>query len=289
MTRIGFLGLGNMGAPMARRLVEAGHDVVVWNRSTARTRPLVAAGARAAATPAAAVADREVVVTMLADPAAVEAVFFGADGAAAHLAPGSLVVEMSTIGRDAVLRLRDSLPAEVRLVDAPVVGSVPQATGGQLRILLGGTPADVEAAGPALAAFGNTRHVGPLGCGAALKLVLNTSTISLFVLVGEALALADQLGLDPAETIEGLGATGMAPFLARIGDRIDDRDVPTYFGLGLAHKDLELALAAADGSGRPPRHLLAGGRDQLAAAVRAGMAGRDVSTVIHLLRGETGR
>jgi 3-hydroxyisobutyrate dehydrogenase len=289
MTRIAFLGLGHMGAPMARRLVDAGRDVAVWNRSTARTAPLAEAGAQVAATPAEAVAGRGLVISMLSDPAAVDAVYFGTDGAANELAPGSLVAEMSTIGPDAVHRLRGQLPGEVRLVDAPVLGSVPQATSGELRIFLGGTAEDVEACQDTMSTLGTPRHVGPLGSAAGLKLVLNASTISLFVMVGEILALADRLGIDHAEAVEGLAATGIAPFLTRVGDRINDLDVPTYFGLGLARKDLDLALAAADGDARPPKRLLAAGRDQLDAAAKGGLADRDVSTVIHLLRGQTDR
>jgi 3-hydroxyisobutyrate dehydrogenase len=289
MTRIAFLGLGHMGAPMARRLVDAGRDVAVWNRSTARTAPLAEAGAQVAATPAEAVAGRGLVISMLSDPAAVDAVYFGTDGAANELAPGSLVAEMSTIGPDAVHRLRGQLPGEVRLVDAPVLGSVPQATAGELRIFLGGTAEDVEACQDTMSTLGTPRHVGPLGSAAGLKLVLNASTISLFVMVGEILALADRLGIDHAEAVEGLAATGIAPFLTRVGDRINDLDVPTYFGLGLARKDLDLALAAADGDARPPKRLLAAGRDQLDAAAKGGLADRDVSTVIHLLRGQTDR
>jgi 3-hydroxyisobutyrate dehydrogenase len=286
MTRIAFLGLGHMGAPMARRLVDAGYDVAVWNRSADRTVPLAEAGAQVAATPAGAVAGRDLVVTMLADPAAVQAVFFGTDGAATGLAPGSLVAEMSTIGPDAVHRLRADLPAEVRLVDAPVLGSVPQATAGELRIFVGGTAEDAEACQPAMSVMGTPRHVGPLGAAAGLKLVLNASTISLFVMVGEILALADRLGVDHTEAVEGLAATGIAPFLTRVGARINDHDVPTYFGLGLARKDLDLALAAAGEDPNAAKRLLAAGRDQLDAAMQAGLARRDVSTVIHLLRGE---
>jgi 3-hydroxyisobutyrate dehydrogenase len=289
MTRIAFLGLGRMGAPMARRLVEAGRDVVVWNRSNARTVPLAGAGAGVATTPAGAVAGRDLVISMLSDPAAVQEVFFGSHGAAAELTPGSLVAEMSTIGPDAVHRLRGELPAGVRLIDAPVLGSVPQATAGELRILIGGTAEDAAACREPMSVLGTPRHVGPLGSAAALKLVLNASTISLFVLVGEALALADRLGLDHTEAVEGLAATGIAPFLSRVGDRIDDHDVPTYFGLGLARKDLDLALAATEGDSRPPKRLLAAGRDQLDEAARAGLSERDVSTVIHLLRGDVGR
>jgi 3-hydroxyisobutyrate dehydrogenase len=283
VTSICFLGLGRMGTPMARRLLAANPDLVVWNRSGDRTRPLTEAGAAAAPTPAQAVAGRDLVISMLSDPDAVEQVFFGPEGAAPALAPGSVVIEMSTIGPPAVRQLRDRLPAEVRLVDAPVVGSVPQATAGELRILAGGADDDVERCRETLSTMGTVQHIGPLGQGAAMKLVVNTTTVSLFVMVAEALALADRLGLDPAQTVGALGGTGIAPFLARIGDRIDDLAVPTYFAVNLAKKDLALARAAAGSADR----LMKAGFDHLAAAVEAGLGDRDISTVIHFLRGLT--
>src|SRR5205807_658077 len=124
-------GLGQMGAPMAARLLGHGDDIVVWNRSPERAEALVARGARRAETPAQAAESADAVFTMLATPEAVEHVVFGDDGLAGALETGATLFEMSTIGRDAVFGLRDRLPAGTGLLDAPVLGSVPQATDGQ--------------------------------------------------------------------------------------------------------------------------------------------------------------
>src|SRR5512138_2159525 len=141
---IAFLGTGQMGEPMARRLVAAGHDVRVWNRTRARTDALAAAGARVAPSPAAAATGAEVVITMLADPPAVTSVLFGPSGAADALRPGVVLVEMSTIGPAAVRKIAGRLPAGVGLVDAPVSGGVGAAAAGALTILAGGEASTVD-------------------------------------------------------------------------------------------------------------------------------------------------
>ncbi|MFI9360998.1 NAD(P)-dependent oxidoreductase [Kitasatospora sp. NPDC053057] len=285
MTSIAFLGLGRMGSLMAGQLVKAGADVAVWNRTPDRAEPLVRAGAKEALTAADAVAGRDLVISMLSDPAAVEDVFLSPGGAAAALKPGSLVVEMSTIGPEAVGGLRRGLPLDARLVDGPVLGSLPQAAAGQLKIFLGGSAEDVESAREPLAPLGTVEHVGPLGSAAALKLILNSSTVSLFVLLGEVLAMADCFGLSTEHVLDALPGTGIGPFLDRIRGRIGDPAVATNFALGLAEKDLRLALADGTEDGAEAG-LLAAARARLAAAVEAGLGDRDVSTAIGFLRGE---
>lgn len=131
MAKLAFCGLGQMGAPMAARLVDAGHDVTVWNRTPARAEPLRERGARVAATPAGAARGAEAAITMLADPAALEAVVLGPDGLAQGLGPGSALIEMSTVGPTAIRQLAERLPEGVDLIDAPVRGSVDAATGGR--------------------------------------------------------------------------------------------------------------------------------------------------------------
>ena len=132
MTSVAFLGLGRMGGLMAGRVLAAGHELTVWNRTAARTRPLVADGARAASSPAEAAAAADVVITMLADPAALSSVLAGPDGVLAGIRPGACLVDMSTVGPAAALAARSQLPAGVGFVDAPVMGSVgPGAERGQ--------------------------------------------------------------------------------------------------------------------------------------------------------------
>ncbi|GAA1313751.1 hypothetical protein GCM10009634_83120 [Saccharothrix xinjiangensis] len=270
-----------MGSLMAGRLVAAGHELTVWNRTAEHTKPLVEAGAEAAATPAAAVAGADLVITMLTGPEAVDAVFSGPDGAAAGLADGALVVEMSTIGPRAVVALRELLPDGVRLVDAPVKGSLPAAASGELGIYAGGSDEDVAAASDVLAVLGKVKHVGPLGAGASVKLLVNIVLGASFVMVGEALALADELGLDTELALTALEGTVVSPLVPRVRKKLDDPGA-TQFALGLAEKDLRLVLEAggvADG-------VVAGARARLAAAVRDGLDDHDISAVLGHLRGK---
>src|ERR1700741_1245008 len=167
MTTIAFLGLGHMGAPMAARLGTAGHQVTVWNRTRAKADALTAANPTidTAATPAAAAAGAEGVITMLTGPEAVEAVVFGEDGAASTIRPGTVLVEMSTIGPTAATALAGGLPDGVGMVDAPVGGSTGMAERGELTVLAGGTDRDVEAVLPALEALGTVLRCGGAGRG----------------------------------------------------------------------------------------------------------------------------
>ncbi|HEX2118957.1 MAG TPA: NAD(P)-dependent oxidoreductase, partial [Acidimicrobiales bacterium] len=201
MTTIAFCGLGRMGGPMAGRLVDAGHDVAVWNRTASRAAPLVERGARLAGSPAAAAQGADVAFTMLADPGAVERVVLGPDGLAGSLGPGATLVEMSTIGRDAVRALAARLPQGVDMLDAPVLGSVPAATEGTLKVFVGGDDGVFERCRPVLEAIGTPRHLGPLGAGAAMKLVANSTLGALMCGLAEALALADALDLDQAAVL----------------------------------------------------------------------------------------
>lgn len=273
MTSIGFLGLGRMGLLMAERLVAAGHDVTGWNRTPGREF-----GGTVARTAAAAVAGKELVITMLSGPEAVRAVL---DDVNDHIEQGALVVEMSTIGPETVATVRAKLREDVRLVDAPVIGSLPQAAKGELKIFAGGAAEDLDAAREPLSVLGTVQHAGPLGDGAAIKLVLNISTITTMVMLGESLALADRLGLDQESTLDALGGTAVGAFVTRIRPRIGNPDTPTNFALGLAEKDLRLALeAGADAEG-----LVAAARGRLAAAGANGLADKDLSAVLSFLRG----
>jgi 3-hydroxyisobutyrate dehydrogenase len=173
--RVAFLGLGQMGMPMARRLLAAGTELVVWNRTRERAAPLADEGAGVATTPAEAARDADVTITMLSTPEAVAEVLFGTDGASEGLAPAATLVEMSTIGPDAVRRIRERIDDRVTVADAPVLGSVPQATEGTLRIFVGADDAVVERLGPVLEPIGTVIHMGPLGAGASMKLVANST------------------------------------------------------------------------------------------------------------------
>ena len=215
--KIAFLGLGTMGLPMATRLVTAGHDVTTWNRGPGRTVP----GAASADSPGAAAAGAEVVVTMLSTPAAVEEVVRAADPG-----PGTTLVEMSTIGPDAVAALAELVPG--RLVAAPVGGSVGKARAGELTVFAGG---DLTGVREVLAVFGTVVPFPDARSAAAAKLVVNTALISGLALLGELRELAERLDV-AAEAL--LAAGPMGQFVTRA------RGEGAHFTTALAAKDLTL-------------------------------------------------
>lgn len=249
MATLAFCGLGQMGAPMARRLLEAGHDLVVWNRSEERVRPLVEAGAEAARSPAEAAAGAEAAITMLADPGAVREVVLGDHGLAEGLREGTVLIEMSTIGPEPVREIAETLPEGVDMLDAPVLGSVPQAEEGTLEVFVGGPAALVERWGPVLEAMGTPRHLGDLGAGAAMKLVVNSTLGALMAALGEALALADALGVDESQALDVLEGSALGVTTRSKRERITSGRYPPNFRLALAAKDLELVRDAASRAG----------------------------------------
>jgi 3-hydroxyisobutyrate dehydrogenase-like beta-hydroxyacid dehydrogenase len=279
MTRVAFIGLGAMGGHMARRLVEAGHDLIVWNRTAAKAEPLLEVGASLANSPADAARQAEVVITMVSDPGALRAVTEGPDGVAAGAQTGTTVIEMSTVGPDAVSRLASVLPKSVGLLDAPVLGSITEAESGALQVFVGGPIDLVRQRTPLLSSFGSPIHVGPLGAGASAKLVANATLFGLLGVLGEALALADGLGLARSVAFDVLATTPLAAQAERRQPAIESGDYPPRYTLALANKDADLIQEAADASGVDVR-LLAAARSWLADAEAAGAAGRDYSAVL---------
>ena len=277
--KIAFCGLGRMGVPMAARLLDAGHELRAWNRTPGKAGSLLDAGATEAASPAEAAAGAEVVVTMLADPAAVEDVV-----SSASMQAGTTLVEMSTIGPDAVRSLAGRLPEGVDVLDAPVLGSIPQATEGTLKIFVGGDAEVFERHRPVLEAMGTPRHLGPLGAGAAMKLVANSTLGALMTGLAEALALADGLGLDESDVLDilsespiGVTAKGKRPL-------IESGVYTPNFTLGLAAKDLRLVTEAAEAAGVELR-VAAAARSWLERADEHGLGDLDYSAVIAEVRG----
>ncbi|MGA4842232.1 NAD(P)-dependent oxidoreductase [Streptomyces sp. G45] len=266
--RIAFLGLGRMGSLMARQLLDVGHPLTVWNRTAAKMAPLVEAGARGAPSPADAVRDADVVLTMLADPDAARAV---ADAIVPVLRDGAYWVEMSTVGPDVVRELGERLAGSgATLVDAPVLGSTDKAAAGELGILVGGDADGVERV---LAPLGTVTRTGPLGSAAALKLVANTAVLGGVTLVAECLALADALGLDPETARDALARGPLGGAVARAFAQ------GAHFATGLAAKDAALA------AGVVALPVVSAVAAQLRAAADAvGVACEDVSRAVAHLR-----
>jgi 3-hydroxyisobutyrate dehydrogenase/2-hydroxy-3-oxopropionate reductase len=278
MTDVAVLGLGAIGSRMAARLLEAGHDVVVWNRTAQRATPLVERGARRAATPGQAVELADAVITMLASPDALADVTEGPDGIAAATSPAT-VIEMSTVGPAAIARLRSALPEAFGLLDAPVQGSIDEAAGGSLRIWVGGEAAEAERWMPLLSALGTPTHVGPLGAGASAKLVTNSTLLGVLGVLGEALALAEGLGLEREVALEILRATPLAEQVERRRPALQGGVDPPRFVLSLARKDGDLIRDAAEGRGLDLRVAQAAW-SWFQEAEAGGLGDRDYSSVL---------
>jgi 3-hydroxyisobutyrate dehydrogenase len=229
-TKIAFLGLGSMGAPMARRVAAAGHPLTVWNRSAGRADEF----ADVAESPAAAVRDAGIVVTMLADPVAVLEVV----GAfAPELKPGTVLIEASTIGPAALREVARLLPAGITLVDAPVMGSVDRAASGELSLFVGGEADEVM---PLLEVFGTVNRTGAVGTGAAMKLVMINAVVNGVTVIGEAMALADAIGLPEEQVRAAMAASPLAGIAGRAFAE------GAYYPIRLAAKDVALAADATE-------------------------------------------
>ncbi|MFE9694300.1 NAD(P)-dependent oxidoreductase [Micromonospora sp. NPDC005806] len=279
MASIAVIGLGGMGSRMAGQLLDAGHDLVVWNRTPQRTSDLVARGAVAADSPAEAARRASLVITMLSDPAALQQVAEGPQGIVAGATAPTTLLEMSTVGPAAVRRLAAMLPDGVGLLDAPVLGSISEAESGSLRIFVGGPELLAQRWMPVLAALGSPMHVGPLGAGAAAKLVANSTLFGVLAVLGEALALADGLGLPRNTAFEVLSATPVGSQADRRRPAIESGRFPRRFALSLARKDVDLIVSAAESTGVDLPVAAAAGQ-WLTAAQEAGLGDRDYSAVL---------
>jgi 3-hydroxyisobutyrate dehydrogenase len=254
VTRVAVLGTGAMGSRIARRLAAAGHAVTVWNRGEARAQALGDV-ARLAATPRAAVADAQVAIAMVRDDAASAAVWDGPEGALAALPAGAIGVESSTLSPAWVRELAARFAAAGReFVDAPVVGSRPQAEAGQLVMLAGGAPAALAALAPTLAACAARVHAtGPVGSGTVAKLAVNALFAVQLAALAELLPAAAAAGLEPADLRAALAATPVLSPAAQgaAGLMLAQAHAPA-FPLELVAKDLGYAMALAGGADAMP-------------------------------------
>ena len=234
---------------MAANLVKAGYAVTVFNRDPSRREPLVAAGARAATSPAEAAAAADLLLVCVSDDLAVEEVLLGGKAAAMYgLRPGSLVIDCSTIGPATSRHLAAALAKrEVRYIDAPVTGGTEGAKAGSLSVLVGGDAQELERARPLLEVIGGRiTHFGPVGAGQEAKAVNQVLVAGSYAAVAEALSLAERLGLDQQLVVEALkgGAAGSWALEHRSERMIQDH-YPLGFKLALHRKDLGIALEAA--------------------------------------------
>jgi 3-hydroxyisobutyrate dehydrogenase len=249
--RIGIAGLGRMGSAIAERLIEVGHEVVVWNRSPGKAKPLVDAGARAAATPAELAGESEALITILTDAKAVDAVYRGPSGLLSGDIAGKLVIEMSTVQPETETALAQEVRARnATFVECPVGGTTGPARSGKLIGLVGGEPADVARARPILEQLcRRIEHVGPVGAGASIKLAINLPLLVFYQALGEAYALCRHLDLDPAAVMDLFADTSGGPNILKVrGPAIatalsGGQPVQPTFDVDSIRKDLRTMLA----------------------------------------------
>jgi len=249
MDRVGFIGLGTMGAAMAANVVRAGFPLTAWNRTDGRAPELADLGAGFAESPAAVAASSEIVVVCVSDTPDVETVLFGPGGVVEGAAEGTLVVDCSTIAPSGSWSFAERLDARgLAMVDAPVSGGSEGARNATLTIFVGGHERDVERARPVLTAMGRTiTHVGPIGAGQAVKAVNQVILAGAYLGVAEGIVLAIKAGLDVEQVIGALGGGAAQSWvLANRSGRMLDNDYPLGFKLALHRKDLGIALGLAD-------------------------------------------
>jgi 3-hydroxyisobutyrate dehydrogenase-like beta-hydroxyacid dehydrogenase len=289
---VGIVGTGRMGSAIARAVRAAGHDIVAWNRTPEVCDVLAAElGGRSVVRPAEVASAADVTISMLADAAAVDAVYGGPDGLVAGARPGMVLVDSSTVP-PAILRAHEhAIRARgASVIDAPVSGSVALAESGELTLMVGGEPDDVEKARPVLAAYGATIfHLGPLGSGAAMKLAVNTVIFGLNEALAEGLVLAERAGIprDRAYDVMAVSAIG-APYVGyKRASFLEPDETPVAFSTELAAKDLRLIaeLAQAVDLAMPQA---ATNLAVIDAVIDAGGGDRDFSAVArHLREGRT--
>src|SRR4029079_5724634 len=209
---IGIAGIGNMGSNIGARLMEVGHKLTVWNRTAEKTKPLADAGAAVAKTPAELTSSVEVVISLLIDAAASDAVYHGPQGLLAGDAKGKLFIEMATVTPEAQVKLAETVRATgAAYVECPVSGSVIPARSGKLMGLMGAEPADAARARPLLEQLcRRVMHAGPVGSGALLKLAVNVPLMIYWQALGEQLALCKSLPIDPKDLLDFISETSGA-------------------------------------------------------------------------------
>lgn len=248
ITRVGFIGLGIMGAPMAANLLNAGFEVTVWNRSPSRTKPLIDAGAKGVESPAAVAAVSEVTLSCVTNSADVEEVALGPAGVIHGATPGSVYIDCSTIAPETARKVAEQLGRkQIDMLDAPVSGGDVGAKAGTLAIMVGGPVEVFERCRPIFEAMGKTIvHVGPSGAGQVVKLCNQVAGGLNLLAVAEAINLARRSDVDPAKMLEVVSAGAAGSWmLTNLGPRAVNRDYAPGFMVDLMQKDLRLVLDAA--------------------------------------------
>ncbi len=279
---IGVAGIGAMGAAVAARLLEAGRQVTVWNRSTEKSKPLVAAGAKVAASPAELASACEAVITLLTDGTAIDAVYNGPNGLLSGDVTGKLFIEMSTVAPKVETDLAPKARAKgATFVECPVGGSTTPARQGKLLGLMGAEPADAARAKPILDQLcRKVEHCGPVGTGAAIKLSINLPLMVAWQAYGEAFSIARSVGWEPKRLLElfceSNGANnGLKTRAEMIVKMLEGKDPgPTSFSIANGVKDLRTMIATGEALGADMRATKAA-LSTFEEATKAGIGGGD--------------
>ena len=285
-TAVAVVGTGAMGTAIARRLLQSGFAVTVWNRTPSKVERLAELGAVVAPTPREAAEGTDAVITMVSDPAALRAVVGGDHGVAAGLRPDAVLLQMATVDPLAVAWLAENV-APGHVVDAPVLGSISEAESGELLVFIGGDRVAVDRCAEVLDVLGSALHAGGLGAGTAAKLVANLTLVGTLGLLGESLLLAQCLGLARGVALEVLSHTPIAAQAQRRRPVVEGELPGVRFTLALAHKDANLIVesAAAAGVALPVAEAV---RGWFSAAATADRRNDDYSTVLsHILQKPT--
>ncbi|XP_066379505.1 glyoxylate/succinic semialdehyde reductase 2, chloroplastic-like [Miscanthus floridulus] len=284
--KVGFLGLGIMGAPMASNLIKAGCDVTVWNRTSSKCDPLLSLGAKYEPSPAQVASSCDVTFAMLADPQSAAEVACGSSGAAEGLAPGKGYVDVSTVdGATSKLIAERITSSGASFLEAPVSGSKKPAEDGLLIFLTAGDESLYKRVAPLLDVMGKSRfYLGDVGNGAAMKLVVNMVMGSMMVSFSEGLLLSEKVGLDPNTLVEVISQGAIsAPMFSLKGPSMVKAAYPTAFPLKHQQKDMRLALALAE-SVSQSIPTVAAANELYKAAKSLGLSDHDFSAVIEALK-----
>ncbi|HWV41327.1 3-hydroxyisobutyrate dehydrogenase [Pseudorhodoplanes sp.] len=295
MARIAFIGLGNMGGPMAQNLLKAGHDVLGYDISLDAVSKLVSAGGTSSGKPGAAAAEAEIVITMLPSGNEVRETYLGPDGIIENATPGALLIDSSTIDVETAREVAAAAEAKgLPMVDAPVSGGVGGAQGGTLTFMVGGSDEAFVKARPVLEAMGKTIvHAGGPGNGQAAKICNNMILGISMIAVSESFVLAEKLGLDAQKLFDisskssgqCWSMTSYCPVPGPVPTSPANRDYQAGFTAHMMLKDLKLSQEAAKAAGaRTP--LGAGATAIYEHYVGTGEGGRDFSGIVRFLRGE---
>jgi 3-hydroxyisobutyrate dehydrogenase len=288
---VGFVGLGIMGSRMAANLARAGHEVAVYNRTAEKAQAWADQhGGRVAATPRDAAEGAAAVITMVVDGPQVDHVLLGDDGAAHGAAPGTLMIDMSTIAPADARRIGTALAErELAFVDAPVSGSAPKAEDGTLTIMAGGSDADVARARPFFDAMGELiLHVGELGQGQTVKVISNAVGATNCATLAQALVVGKAAGVDLPSLVSVLGASSAASYMVTLkAERMLEHDYTPLFRLEHMLKDVAICLSKG-GSPGAPFLSAALARELYTAAMGRGLADKDFAAVLEAAEGLAG-